>query len=146
VPVPVTDGAEVEPEAQPVGVGEVAADDAAQRTGKPFDQRRHGDDLVAHDQRGLLLHVDDFQVDVAAKVLVANAAHRLNGFNGLRGRAIDVEGQRPAFIGCRIGHVAALLGGRSCRPTRTRSVSDRSPTIVRIGSGSLRTTVGTARI
>ena len=87
---------------------------------------------------------NDVGIDAVAQFVVANAAHCLDSFDGLRGRAIDVEGQRPA-IGGRIGH-AALLGGLSCRPTRTRSVSDRSPTIMRTGCGSFRTTVGTARI
>ena len=97
-------------------------------------------------ERGLLVHVDDLQVDVAAEFFVADAAHGLDGVDGTRGRAIDVEGQRPAISSCITGHVAALLGGRSCKPMRRRSVSERSPTSLRIGCGSLRTTVGTARI
>ena len=39
-----------------------------------------------------------------------------------------------------------LTDERSCRPTSIRSVSDRSPIILRIGSGSFRTSVGMATI
>ncbi len=37
-------------------------------------------------------------------------------------------------------------GTRSCSPTNVRSVFDRSPMILRTGSGSLRTNVGIATI
>src|SRR6185295_16190242 len=41
--------------------------------------------------------------------------------------------------------LAGVLARRS-RPTRARSVLERSPTSLRIGSGSFRTSVGSARI
>src|SRR5580704_6415611 len=139
------DGAQIEPELQPGGVAEVA-DDAAGRPGTAPNQCRRGDDLVARDQRGLLVHVDDLQVDVAVELFVANPAHGLDGVDRTRGRAIDIEGQRPLVSSCVIGHAAVLPEGRSCSPASRRSLSERSPTSLRIGNGSLRTTVGTARI
>ncbi len=79
----ISGGAEVEGQAYPGGVGEVP-DELAQRAGHMPDQRRRGDDLVAHDQRGLLLHVDDFQVDLAAEFFLAEAAGVLDGVDGAR--------------------------------------------------------------
>ena len=46
---------------------------------------------------GLLAHVDDLvgRRDLRPRVFVADVAHGLDGMDGARGRAIDIEGQGP---------------------------------------------------
>ncbi len=73
--------AEVEGLAHLADIGEIP-DELAQRRRHMPDQRRRGDDLVPHDQRGLLLHVNDVQVDLAAEFFFAEAAGVLDGVDG----------------------------------------------------------------
>ena len=87
-----------------------------------------------------------FDVDPPGELFVAEAPDRFEGLRRARGSTADVQRQRPATVAIvRVRHCwpPAL---RSCNPTRSFSVSDRSPMIFRTGSGSFRTSVGTAMI
>ena len=84
------------------------ADDPARRARQALDQGRHRHDLVARGAFGLLAHVDDLQIGVAPELLVADAAHGLDGMEGVRGRAIDIKEKGPPIVSRAVSHAGSL--------------------------------------
>jgi len=74
-----TRGSDVQPDEDTLGVREVS-DDPAHRLGQTADERRHGEDLIARGELGILDQVDDLdpvppgQVLLADLLEIANAA------------------------------------------------------------------------
>ena len=101
-------GADVEPEPHPGRVRQVA-DDPAQRAGK----RLISVGTATISSRAA--SADCWRTSMTsrstwtAELFVADAAHGLDGMDGARGRAIDIEGQGPPVIGCATGHHAGSL-------------------------------------
>ena len=145
VRVPPADGGRVESEAHPGGVVKLA-DDPAHRARNMPDQRRRGHDMVAPGQGGLLVHVDDLQVNVAAELLVADAVHGLDGADRARGHPIDVEGQRPAVSRRARRSSVGTPGCPELQPDEHALGVGQVADELTDRRGSLRTTVGTARI
>ncbi len=103
------------------------------------------------------MDIDDFEVVAPRQMPFAEGTGVRHGTGGVGRCSADEESQvdlvlsklcQPRFQlveGTRAHGMRPALG-RSCSPTRTRSVSDKSPMILRIGMGSRRTSVGIARI
>src|SRR6202521_4994339 len=150
------------------------SNEPAQRRREPFNERGHRHNLLVSGQIRLLVNVDDFQVIPILQVLLTNPLDILYSQRRFqRGSAyiqtqdvlclarmgagsLQFPGQSEFPLSCR----AALFRGefhvgppelgqstfRRSRPTNSRTLLDRSPTIVRSGSGSLLTRVGIATI
>ena len=157
---PSTLPSQVQAEKDTILLGQIA-NQPTKRQGQLFDEGWCCDDLLVFRQRRLLIDVDHFEVVMAAKVLFANCPDARNSFCGAWSHSGDVEPENKRLIlGCqrffklsrdvkfliRLFHLTSNRAWRSCKPTRVRSVSRRSPTIFRRGSGSLRTNVGIATI
>src|SRR6185436_20434532 len=97
--------------------------------------RRH--DLFALREGWLLVDVDDLQLVPPLEVLVADDPQVVHGARRSGGHAGDEQAEDV---------LPSHRLTRRSSPTRTRSVFERSPMIFLIGSGSRRTSVGTARI
>src|SRR5262249_49385358 len=105
-------------------------------------------------ERRLLIDIDDFQRKVAFQVLFAQPfkiLYRLERSGRLPGHE---QAKNVVVDGCFFRAPGLPAGplhfsppfSRRFRPTTTRSRSDKSPMIFRIGTGSLRTKVGIAKI
>src|SRR5688572_11833548 len=126
---------------QPLAVAHVAHHEPGGR-GFVLDQGRDGDDAVFHYPAGHLVDVDDLQFVLAREMFLADGTYRGDGPYRARCHSRDVQ-PKHIFFGC---DQALARRGRKSRPTSTRSVLERSPMIFLIGVGSLRTSVGSARI
>src|SRR5262249_10473850 len=123
-----------------------------------------GDDLSARGDLRLPVDVDDLDAAAIARPQPPDIRHRLGtarrhaGNIQAQGGSICIEflGRTLELNGMTmLGGIGAawlqapsrdLVSGLMSRPTRTRSVLDRSPIIFRTGSGNFRTSVGIARI
>src|SRR5262249_40368849 len=107
------------------------------------------DELMLDRELRLLIDVDHLEVVVAVQVLLAqpgDVAHRAPRFLGVPG---DEQSQHVIRLGVfdgSHGHHGASPVWSMSSPSRTRWVSDRSPMMRRIGSGSSRIRVGMATI
>src|SRR6185437_13489984 len=159
---------QLQPEQHPFDSREIA-DEPSQRRRKHADERGRGDDLLVLGQGGHLVDVDDLQHVTALQLLFTKRSYPLDGARRGRRGAGDVKTQeelsrqgarrlprarsRSAVRAPRRGlflaahaHASWPSIGRMSSPTSTRSSFERSPMIFFIGCGSLRTSVGTARI
>ena len=127
---------------------------AKQRQRHHLDHRRGRDDLPFGRQRGLLVDVHDFKTEPSFEMLFTQPPQVFHGGQRPGRLSGDVEPQyvllNRRLLGS-LGPAAALFHLAPSRvprssPTTTFSRSERSPMILRIGTGSLRTSVGIARI
>src|SRR5579864_1929658 len=146
-----------------------------ERQWQRFDQRRRRQDLHLLGQGRLLINVDDLQLVAVLQMHLAKFAKILDGTQGPRRLPGYIQPERiflavfdirvdlqRSFLAVlllvlvvpvlasivhlgSIVHLASMFFLTSS-PTKTRSVSDRSPMILRMGWGRLRTSVGMARI
>ncbi len=156
-------GARVGGAEQAIGVQETA-EEPSHGPGKLLDERGGGDDLVVARQLGLLIDVDHLQLVVILQLRFAELINTPDGLARSGSGSSHIESQEIFSLGsgrqgprkARVVVRTALLAFREvpvqsaagCRsnPTSTCSVSERLPMMVRTGLGSLRTTVGVARI
>ncbi len=152
------DANEIESKKHALAVRHVA-DDPAHRQRELLDERRRRDDLLTLREDRLLVDVDDFEIVPPLEILVADRPQVADRTRRSRRHAGDVQPKDVPFAGRRDRPARTSRGGgagsvacsrhwrtRRSSPTRTRSVFERSPMIFLIGSGSRRTSVGTARI
>src|SRR6266404_7200239 len=129
-------------------VGQVA-DDTAQWKRQFLDQRRRGDDLLVACQLRMLIDICHLQSVTALEMLLANLFEILDRRCRARSHTGYIKMQhvlrtRPTLnrffefahgIVRRVGAHGCSLFGRKSSPTSTRSVFDKSPMILRTGSG-----------
>ena len=157
-------GDEIQPHQHTLLVGQVP-DDLAERQRQFLDQRRSNHNLLRLDLFRMLINIDHFEV-VTARAASLRRAPECSVWRGrigecCRSRKAAAVMRRIRFARrgrlrtpCVSSRASCLLHtdafvvsrGRRSSPTSTRSVFDRSPMIFRTGSGSFRTSVGSARI
>src|ERR1019366_6960688 len=124
------------------------ADEPAQRRGQHPHQGWRRDDVLSLGQRVHLENIDDLQLEPAFQAPLAKRLQIGNGAGGDRRGARHIEPQNVylalGFRSLPTRHYGFL--GRMSRPTKARSVLERSPMIFLTGSGRRRTRVGIARI